>query len=123
MPGSLVHFELPAKDGDRAQTFWSGVFGWSFSDAGMPGIDYRMVRTGENQGGAVYTSDDGGRGAIIYFDSDDIEASLAKVRELGGEAEDKSPIPGVGWFARCKDTEGNEFSLFQSDESVSMPSQ
>ena len=28
------------------------------------------------------------------------------------------PIPHVGWFARCTDTEGNEFSLFQSDESV-----
>jgi hypothetical protein len=27
----------------------------------------------------------------------------------------------VGWFARCKDSEGNEFSLFQSDESVPMP--
>ena len=36
----------------------------------------------------------------------------------GGEAEDKQPIPGVGWFTRCKDTEGNPFGLFQSDESV-----
>jgi predicted enzyme related to lactoylglutathione lyase len=43
------------------------------------------------------------------------------VRELGGDAEDKEPIPHVGWFARCKDTEGNPFSLFQSDESVTMP--
>ena len=28
------------------------------------------------------------------------------------------PIPQTGWFARCKDTEGNAFSLFQADESV-----
>ena len=28
------------------------------------------------------------------------------------------PIPHVGWFAHCTDTEGNEFSLFESDESV-----
>ena len=28
------------------------------------------------------------------------------------------PIPHVGWFARCSDTEGNSFSLYQSDESA-----
>ena len=44
--------------------------------------------------------------------------SLAKVGEHGGKAEDKLPIPHVGWFAHCSDTEGNDFSLFQSDESV-----
>jgi predicted enzyme related to lactoylglutathione lyase len=25
----------------------------------------------------------------------------------------------VGWFAHCTDTEGNAFSIFQSDETVS----
>jgi predicted enzyme related to lactoylglutathione lyase len=122
MEGQLVHFELPAQDAARARSFWSGVFGWEFQDAGMPGIEYHMVRTGPEQGGAVYPSDDGKRGPVVYFDTDDIDASVAKVRELGGQAEDKQPIPHVGWFARCTDTEGNEFSLFQSDESVTMPS-
>ncbi len=121
MPGKLVHFELPAQDGDRARGFYSGLFGWSFSDSGMPGMDYSMVRTGDDQGGAVWTSSESKRGPIVYFDTDDIDASIAKARELGGEAEDKQPIPHVGWFARCKDTEGNPFSLFQSDESVPAP--
>ena len=40
------------------------------------------------------------------------------MRELGGKAEDKMPIPHVGWFTPCSDTDGNAFSLFQSDESV-----
>ena len=34
------------------------------------------------------------------------------------EAEDKMPIPHVGWFTHCTDTEGNAFSLFHNDESV-----
>ena len=50
-----------------------------------------------------------------------IDKTIARVRELGGSAEDKQPIPTVGWFARCSDTEGNDFSLFQSDESVQAP--
>jgi predicted enzyme related to lactoylglutathione lyase len=74
MPGKLVHFELPAQDTGRAKAFWSGVFGWSFSDSAMPGIEYYMVRTGEDQGGAVLASDRTPSGPIIYFDTDDIDA-------------------------------------------------
>ena len=118
--GKIVHIELPAGDADRAQRFYSGLFGWQFADSGMEGIDYRMFQ-GE-PGGAVYTSEQGGTGLIVYFETDDIDRDVARVRQLGGEAEDKAPIPHVGWFARCKDTEGNAFSFFQSDESVPAPS-
>jgi predicted enzyme related to lactoylglutathione lyase len=116
----VVHVEFPAQNTDDAQRFWEGVGGWTIQDAGMPGIDYRMWQDGE-QGGAVYPPMGAEKGPVIYYGSDDIEADLAKVRELGGEAEDKQPIPTVGWFARCKDPAGNAFSFFQSDESAQMP--
>ena len=119
MAGKLVHFELPAEDVSRAKTFWSGVFGWSFGDSAMPDFEYYMVQTSPEQGGAVYPAQDGEKGPIVYFDTDDIDASIANVREHGGQADDKMPIPHVGWFARCSDTEGNSFSLYQSDESAS----
>jgi uncharacterized protein len=117
MSGQLVHFELPSLDAERAKGFWSGLFGWSFTDPGMPGLEYWMTRTGENQGGAIFAAEK--PGLVVYFDTDDIDGGIARVRELGGEAEDKSPIPHVGWFTRCTDTEGNSFSLFQGDESAS----
>ena len=119
MGKKVVHVEFPAKDVDSAVQFWSGVGGWTIESAGMPGIDYRMFQEGD-QGGAVYTMDDGTdmKGPVVYYGSDDIDADIAKVRELGGEADDKQPIPTVGWFARCKDPAGNPFSFFQSDESV-----
>jgi predicted enzyme related to lactoylglutathione lyase len=28
------------------------------------------------------------------------------------------PVPGHGWFARCRDSEGNAFHLWQSDSSA-----
>jgi predicted enzyme related to lactoylglutathione lyase len=28
------------------------------------------------------------------------------------------PVPGHGWFAACRDTEGNAFSLWQGDEAA-----
>jgi predicted enzyme related to lactoylglutathione lyase len=121
MPGKIVHFELVAADADRATTFWSGLFPWDVGTSAMEGFDYRMFQTGDDQGGAIYPGENPGAGPIVYFDTDDIERSVARVRELGGEADEPSPIPGVGWFARCRDTEGNSFSLFKSDESVPMP--
>jgi uncharacterized protein len=118
----VVHVEFPAQDVDRGQRFWERVGGWSIQDSGMPGIDYRMYQEGD-QGGAVYTSDGSVQGPVVYFGSDDIDADLAAVRDAGGNADEKQPIPHVGWFARCTDPEGNSFSLFQSDESVPAPGQ
>jgi predicted enzyme related to lactoylglutathione lyase len=111
MAGKLVHFEIPASDSGRAKKFYSDLFGWKFQDP-WGDMDYHLT-----EGGAVYGSEEVGH-LKVYFDTDDIDASVARVRELGGEAEDKAPIPTIGWFAGCKDSEGNEFSLFQGDESV-----
>jgi predicted enzyme related to lactoylglutathione lyase len=115
----LVHVEFPAQDVERGRKFWEGVGGWSLGDAGMEGRQYLMWQEGD-QGGAVYSME-GQSGTMVYLASDDIDADLAKVRELGGEAGDKQAIPHVGYSARCKDSEGNTFSLFQSDESVAPP--
>ena len=46
---------------------------------------------------------------------------MAKVGDLGGEAGDPMPVPSMGWFAVCKDVEGNEFGLWQTDPDASMP--
>ena len=117
MAGKLVHVEINAADADRAQGFWSGVFGWEIGPPMSPEMDYRMFQTAENQGGAIVGTDEKGP-LRVYFDTEDIDATIAKVRELGGEAEDKQPVPGHGWFAGCTDTEGNAFSLWQSDQST-----
>ena len=121
MGKKMVHVEFPAQDLERGKKFWEGVGGWSIQDSGMPGIDYRMFQEGD-QGGAVYPKQEQ-EGPVVYFGSDDIDADIAKVKELGGEAEDKQLIPGVGWFSGCKDSEGNEFSLFQGDDSAPPPPQ
>src|SRR5262249_9596928 len=100
--------------------FWEGFAGWNIADAGMEGFDYRMFQE-DGWGGAVYPQQEGEQGPVIYFDTDDIDADLAKVSELGGSAEAKQPIPHVGWFARGKVAEGTAFSLSQPAESVAPP--
>jgi len=115
MAGKIVHFEVPAANADRASGFYSGLFGYEIGASAMEGFDYRMFQPAEDQGGAIMPSETAGSGLIVYLDTDDIDASVAKVRELGGTADDKQPVPTHGWFAACKDTEGNSFSLWQAD--------
>ena len=120
MTGEVVHFEVPAKDVDRAQRFYGELFGWEFGPSQMPDMDYRMARVSENSGAAVFASDDVTGHPNYYHDVPDIDAALAKVRDLGGETEDKMPVPTMGWFAACKDSEGNAIHLWQADSEASM---
>jgi len=113
--GDLIHFEIRAGDAARAQAFWSSLLGWTFNAA--PGEQpYTMTRAGgEGPTGGMYRSDAGERGLIPYFSVEDLDAATARVEELGGTVRDTGPVPGVGRFAHCVDTEGNPFSLFWAD--------
>jgi uncharacterized protein len=120
MAGGIVHFEIPAEDIARAKNFWGTLFGYQFQSMDGP-TEYHMFQTGENEGGGIYPQQQGEIGLITYFNVDDIDKAREQVQELGGSAEEKEPVPGMGWYARAQDTEGNAFSLWQSDESAPTP--
>lgn len=119
MAGNLVHYELPYDDPRKGSGFWGDLFGWEFSDP--MGADYLMADIGQGAGAAIWRSEDGARGARAYFDVDDINAGVTRVRELGGQAGDAAPVPQMGWFVHCTDPYGNEFGLWQSDSSAPAP--
>ena len=52
---------------------------------------------------------------LVYIDSDDIEADLKKVQQLGGTVvQPKTEIPNIGWFGMFKDPTGNVLALYTS---------
>jgi len=120
MAGEMVHLEIPAGDTARARAFWSGLFGWEFQPMDGSPMEYHVARFTETSGGAVHEADGTKRGTRTYFDVDDINEGAARVRELGGEASEPMPVPSMGWFATCTDTEGNEFGLWQTDPNAAM---
>jgi predicted enzyme related to lactoylglutathione lyase len=121
MPGQMVHVEIPAGDTAKAREFWGGLFGWQFQAYEGSPTEYHMTRFSETQGGAIMEGDGGASGPRVYFDVDDINTATAKVKELGGEAGEAMPVPGMGWFSVNKDNQGNEFGLWQHDPEASMP--
>jgi predicted enzyme related to lactoylglutathione lyase len=120
MAGEVVHLEIPAGNTEGARQFYGSLFGWQWQSMEGP-QEYHMTQISDKTGGAVFPADGSKRGTRPYFSVDEINAGAAKVRELGGKAEDPQPVPGMGWFSTCTDTEGNEFGLWQNDESAPAP--
>jgi uncharacterized protein len=106
---SVVWFELPAADTERARDFYGRLLGWTFEPFGKD--DYHMASAA---GGAIYAAA-GENGLLAYFGVDDVDGAVARVRELGGEAGPTEELPGIGRYARCTDSEGNRFALYQQD--------
>jgi uncharacterized protein len=103
----IVWFEVPAADTERARSFYGDLFGWQFQP--FDGQDYHMSY---EAGGAIFGSPEQ-NGPMVFFGVPDIEAATARVGELGGEGGEKQEIPGIGYYAHCKDSEGNPIGLYQ----------
>lgn len=111
MSANLVWFELPTPNTERARSFYGGLFGWEFSSFGD--ADYHMA--GNTQPGGAITPGDG-KSPVVYYSTEDIEATAAKVCELGGTAGEVQDIPGVGRMTICTDDQGTSFGIYQPGE-------
>jgi predicted enzyme related to lactoylglutathione lyase len=122
MPSRPNHFEIPVDDPDRAERFYGSVFGWTFQR--YPGAPqyYGMATTGDTEpgiNGALFQRGEDAE-TTITMSVDSIEDAIARIEAEGGTViQGKTPIPGMGWFATCKDTEGNKFGLFTNDPNAS----
>jgi uncharacterized protein len=107
MAGDLVYFVIQADDAERAKEFYGSLFGWEFSEGNVPG---GFNIEGPTPPGGIFG---GGSGASpsVYFGVDDIDAAVAQVRELGGEAGEPEEIAS-GHMAHCRDDQGREFNLW-----------
>jgi uncharacterized protein len=113
-----THFEIPVDDPERAERFYGAIFGWKFQRFDGAPSYYGMATTGEeNPGinGALFQRSDI-RETSLTMSVGSIEDTLREVEKHGGSVvQGKTPIPSMGWYATCKDSEGNVFGLFTED--------
>jgi uncharacterized protein len=117
-----MHFEIPAENPERAMKFYEGAFGWKFQRWEGP-MDYWMILTGGDGepgiNGGLMPRRDPAQPCVNTVAVADIDATLATVGGLGGlVVVPKMPVPGVGWLAYCKDSEGHIFGVMQADPSA-----
>ena len=119
----VIHFEIQADDIARATNFYEKALGWKISQMMKKeegGMDYWGVTTGESGpgiNGGLYQRPADGDKFYVYdctIEVPDLDVATAAVKANGGTiTREKSEIPGVGFFASAKDTEGNRFGLMQ----------
>ncbi len=115
---SIVWFEIPADNPDRAKTFYSTLFGWKINR--FPGGgDYWHIDTGgadDTPDGALKGRGHPGEPIVNYINVDSVAEFSQKIEKLGGKiCMSKTAVPQMGYFAVCQDTEGNAFGLWESD--------
>jgi predicted enzyme related to lactoylglutathione lyase len=110
MSSPVVHWEIGGRDLDALTTFYRELFGWE--PTGFD-ADYRLVDLHEGIGGGLMRCRDGMPAYVtIYVAVDDLDTTLARVKDLGGTPlVPPTPIPGVGAFALFQDPEGNTIGI------------
>ena len=115
----VIHFEIPADDPARAVKFYEMVFGWKIQKwDGQE--DYWLAMTGEEGqpgiNGAITGRGEPTTVVVNTMDVASVDDSIAQVVANGGSVlMPKMPVPGVGYLAYCRDTEGNAFGMMQND--------
>ena len=111
--GALTINQLDTTDPERAQEFYTGVFGWRFE----------QVAEGEQQYWGIYNGDRLNAGMmpavggvpshwLVYFGSDTVDDDAGRIGELGGQVMvAPMPIPG-GRILVAQDPQGAVFALF-----------
>ena|SRR5688572_4978858 len=116
---SIVWFEIPADNVERARSFYGSLFGWKTEKFPGP-MEYWHVDTGgadaSPDGGLMKRQNPGQQGITHYISVPSVDEFAAKVQKLGGKiCMPKTAVPQMGYFAVCQDPENNMFGLWQSD--------
>ena len=129
MDHTIVHFEIPADNPEQGETkFYRELFGWDvkkWTAKGMP--EYWMVSTvpTDEKGQPIRPGVNGGlmgrqrpdQPSVNYVNVESVDEYAQKGKRLGAEvAMPKTAVKGMGWFAWLKDTEGNVFGIWETDE-------
>ena len=132
----IIHFEIHAGNLERAVKFYRDVFGWEINEWVMPGVRmkdedrYWLVTTGPEtesgiNGGIVFRRGPApldGQGVNVYVCTicvANLEKSVDNVLKSGGSIVlPRMAVNGIGWWASCKDTEGNSFGMMQEDKNA-----
>lgn len=118
---TIVHFDVPAEDIERAKKFYSTLLGWKFES--VPGMQYNLIATTNldgtpGVGGGMGKRMEPSQRMMNYFGVSSLDAAMKQVRSLGGRTITDT-VPRMGYLVNCIDTEGNAFGLWEEDPKAS----
>ena len=131
---TIVHFEIPADDVERAKKFYSDLFGWkmekwsgtdSKDSSSHSDMEYWIVSTTDSKGnkasigGGMMKRQEQYQHITNFIDVNSVDEYSSKIEKLGGKVVvSKMAVPSMGYFAVCHDTENNSFGIWESNENA-----
>jgi uncharacterized protein len=118
-PGSLAWNDLVTRDLDAAKRFYTEWMGWTLQEMPDSG-GYHVIRNGERSNGGMQPFRPGMPEGVPshwmpYFGIDDLDATLTRVPELGGQVvAPRMDLPG-GSIAVFTDPQRAVFAALSSD--------
>jgi len=112
--GDITHIDIPVADMQRAQQFYSTLFGWQIAE--IPGFEGYPMWQAPNQisGGGLAPRSEEFSQPRSYVEVDSIDDTLALVTGHGGRIlMEKSPISETSWWAVFEDPDGNGVGLYE----------
>jgi uncharacterized protein len=112
--GALCWNELATPDMDASAGFYSELFEWTSAPMDGAEMPYLVVKNkdGHSNGGIRPRMETEPSYWLVYFGSDDLDADLAKVAELGGTSLAGPMDIGVGKIGVVQDPQGAVFALY-----------
>lgn len=117
--GTLCWADLSTRQTELAKQFYEALFGWKITAGENDPSGYLHIKNGEEFIGGIPPAEQRNPYIpphwMIYYAVDDVDASAAKARELGGKVH-LSPMTmdGVGRMAVLADPENAAFAIFKS---------
>ena len=109
---ALDYVELNVTDLAATRRFYEAAFGWEFNDYGPAYAGIRAPDGEGEVGGLNATAEPRRGGPLVLLWSDDLDATVAAVREAGGEVlEGPYEFPGGRRF-HFADPSGNELGVW-----------
>ena len=108
----LAYFEIPSNDLEKADRFYSQLFGWKCE---LSGDKYLMFSNPDGpDGGFAKGMEIHTKGINIYIEVENLAQTIEKAVELGGKClKPKTEIsPDNGYYAFIEDLEGNKIGLW-----------
>ena len=115
-PGKVAWFDITTTDLAKSKTFYGGLFGWTF-DAVQGSDQAAEIVSGGSAIGTIRVADGtiGSFNGVVYVQVEDIQASCAKARALGGTLVPGFPFDlpnGTGAVGLVSDPAGHPIGLY-----------
>ena len=116
-PGIFSWNELMTRDAAASAKFYTALFGWSREEMDMQDYTYSMFKSGDRAVCGMFTLPPDAESMPVmwmpYVTVEDLEASVARAKELGATVHKEITTIQMGRFAILADPQGAVIGLWQ----------